>query len=221
MWRYFPGPIVQPQVEKCKRPGAGIALRLESSKTTLRWPVPRTLSSACFDAPLRASSIFRSPSMRVWPGRPYPLGATWDGRGVNMALYSENATKVELCLFDSAEAAQESARVDLPEQTDLVWHGYFPDLRPGNIYGFRVHGPFEPDKGHRFNPHKVLLDPYAKTVVRAMRWGDELFGYKIGDKTEDLSFDDRDNAASAPLAAVVDPSFTWGDDRAPRTPSHK
>src|SRR5262245_57254291 len=159
--------------------------------------------------------------MRIWPGRPYPLGANWDGRGVNIALYSENATRVELCLFDSSEADRESAKIDLPEQTDLVWHGYFPDLRPGAIYGFRVHGPFEPEKGHRFNPHKVLLDPYAKQVVRTTRWGDEMFGYLIGDPREDLALDERDNAASAPLAAVVDPAFTWGDDRPPRTPPNK
>jgi len=159
--------------------------------------------------------------MRIWPGRPYPLGVNWDGRGVNIALYSENATRVELCLFDSPDAERESAKIDLPEQTDLVWHGYFPDLRPGAIYGFRVHGPFDPEKGHRFNPHKVVLDPYAKQVVRTMRWGDEMFGYIVGDPREDLSLDERDNAASAPLAAVVDPAFTWGDDRPPRTPPNK
>ncbi len=159
--------------------------------------------------------------MRVWPGRPYPLGATWDGRGVNMALYSENATRVELCLFQHADSASESLRIDLPEQTDQVWHGYFPDLRPGSIYGFRVHGPYEPEKGHRFNANKILLDPYAKEVVRVTRWGDEMFGYRIGDSKQDLSFDERDNAASAPLAAVIDPAFTWGDDRHPRTPPHK
>ena len=158
--------------------------------------------------------------MRVWPGSPYPLGATWDGRGVNVALYSENGTRVELCLFDSPEATAESLRIDLPEQTDQVWHGYFPDLRPGAIYGFRVHGPYDPENGHRFNPHKVLLDPYAKEIVRTTRWSDEMFGYVIGDPEQDLSFDERDNAASAPLAAVIDPAFTWGDDRLPHTPAH-
>jgi glycogen operon protein len=163
----------------------------------------------------------RDASMRVWPGRPYPLGATWDGRGVNIALYSENATRVELCLFGSADAARETMKIGLPEQTDLVWHGYFPDLHPGDVYGFRVDGPFDPEKGHRFNPHKVLLDPYAKEIVRTARWGDDMFGYAIGDPREDLSLDERDNAASAPLAAVVDPAFTWGDDRPPRTPPNK
>jgi glycogen operon protein len=159
--------------------------------------------------------------IRVWPGQPYPLGATWDGRGVNFAIYSEHATQVELCLFDSSEAMRESARIALPENTDLVWHGYFPDLTPEQLYGYRVHGPYEPEKGHRFNANKVVLDPYAKSIGRNLRWADELFGYKVGDPAADLSFDTRDSAAFAPLARVIDPSFTWGDDRAPRTPMHK
>ncbi len=100
--------------------------------------------------------------MRVWPGSPYPLGATWDGSGVNFALYSENATKVELCLFDSADADKESLCIPLNEQTDLVWHAYLPDALPGQLYGYRVHGPYEPEKGHRFNPHKILLDPMPR-----------------------------------------------------------
>ena len=158
---------------------------------------------------------------RVWPGRPYPLGATWDGKGVNFAIYCENATKVELCLFDSAEADHESQRIPLPEHTDQVWHVYLPDVVPGQIYGYRMHGPYEPSQGHRFNPAKLLLDPYAKSIVRPVRWDDSLFGYKIGDPAGDLTFDDRDSARYAPLAAVIDPAFTWGDDRRPRTPMHK
>ena len=156
--------------------------------------------------------------MRLRPGEPYPLGATWDGLGVNFALFSEQATAVELCLFDSPEAGREAARVRLPEQTDGVWHVYLRDVRPGQVYGYRVHGPWEPERGHRFNPHKVLLDPYAKAMARATRWGDDVFAYRIGDPREDLSFDERDSAASAPLAAVLDPAFTWGDDAPPRTP---
>jgi len=159
--------------------------------------------------------------MRVWPGRPYPRGATWDGGGVNFALFSERATKVELCLFDSPEAKTESARIALPEQTDMIWHGYFPDLRPGQLYGYRVYGPYDPDRGLRFNAHKVLFDPYAKAVGRDIKWGNELFGYKIGDATSDLSFDSRDSAALAPLAVVIDPAFTWGNDTPLRTPWHK
>src|SRR5688500_17320148 len=157
--------------------------------------------------------------MRVWPGRPYPQGATWDGSGTNFALFSENASKVELCLFDSVDDKKESARITLPEHTDLVWHGYFPDIEPGQLYGYRVHGPYDPKNGHRFNANKVVLDPYAKAIGRDVRWDDSLFGYRIGQ--DDLTFDDRDSAAFAPLATVIDPAFTWGDDRPPRTPWHK
>src|SRR5262245_36458703 len=159
--------------------------------------------------------------MRIWPGRPYPLGATWDGAGVNFALFSEHANKVELCLFDPRDETRKTHRIPLPEHTDLVWHGYFPDVMPGQLYGFRVHGPYEPAKGHRFNPNKLLLDPYTKAIGRDLKWADELFGYKIGDKEADLSFDKRDSAAFAPLAMVLDTAFTWGDDRRPRTPWHK
>jgi glycogen operon protein len=157
--------------------------------------------------------------MRVWPGRSYPLGATWDGAGVNFAVFSEHATKVELCLFDSADAAKEAHRIELKEQTDQVWHCYLPDALPGQLYGYRVHGPYEPAQGHRFNPNKVVLDPYAKLIGRDVRWDDALFGYRVGQ--DDLTFDDRDSAPFAPLAAVIDTAFTWGDDRPPRTPWHK
>jgi isoamylase len=159
--------------------------------------------------------------MRVWPGRPYPLGATWDGAGVNFSLFSENATKVELCLFDNAEAQKETASIPLTEQTAQVWHNYFPDITPGQLYGYRVHGPFEPGKGQRFNPGKLLLDPYAKAIGRDLKWDDSLFGYRLDQQDGDLTVDDRDSAAFAPLAAVVDTAFTWGDDRRPATPWHK
>src|SRR5688572_30713895 len=107
--------------------------------------------------------------MRIWPGLPYPLGATWDGMGVNFALFSENALRVELCLFDSPTAKSESQKVELAENTDQVWHGYLPDLKPGALYGYRVHGPYEPKNGQRFNPNKVLLDPYAKVIGRDLK----------------------------------------------------
>ncbi len=162
-----------------------------------------------------------STSIRVWPGHPYPLGATWDGAGTNFALYSENADKVELCLFDSPDAASESCRIPLADQTDLVWHAYLPDVVPGQCYGYRVYGPYDPAHGHRFNPHKVVLDPYAKAIGRQTIWSDSMWGYKVGDPAADLSFDERDNAAGASLAAVVDEAFTWGDDRRPATPWHK
>ena len=158
-------------------------------------------------------------SMRVWPGSPDPLGATWDGVGVNFAIFSEHATRVELCLFDSAAADSESLTIPLTEQTDMVWHGYLPDVRPGQLYGYRVHGPYDPDRGHRFNPHKVVIDPYARVVGRAVRWHESLFGFRTGE--DDHTFDERDSAAYAPLAAVVDTAFTWGADRPLRTPWHE
>jgi isoamylase len=159
--------------------------------------------------------------MRIWPGQPYPLGATWTGLGVNFAIFSAHATRVDLCLFDSPEALTPSVCVPLPEHTDMVWHGYLPDVRPGQLYGYRVHGPYDPAGGHRFNPNKVVMDPYAKSIGRPVRWHDSMFGYRIGDTAADLSFDTEDNAPYAPLAAVIDPSFTWGDDRPLRTPWHK
>jgi isoamylase len=155
---------------------------------------------------------------RVWPGKPYPLGAMWDGSGVNFALFSEHATKVELCLFDS-ETGKQTHCIPLPEHTDQVWHAYLPDAEPGQWYGYRVHGPYDPKNGHRFNPNKVLFDPYAKAVGRDIVWHDALFGYQLG--KEDTTFDDRDSSPYAPLAAVIDTAFTWGDDRPPRTPWHK
>jgi isoamylase len=155
----------------------------------------------------------------VWPGNPYPLGANWDGEGVNFALFSENGEKVELCLFDP-RGRRETARIPLPERTDQVWHGYLPQARPGLIYGYRVHGPIAPEQGHRFNPHKLLLDPYAKAIVGPLRWSDAHFGYRIGHADADLSLDRRDSAAVSPKAKVIDPAFTWGDDRPPRIPWH-
>jgi isoamylase len=157
--------------------------------------------------------------MRVWPGSPYPLGATWDGVGVNFALFSEHATRVELCLFDSADAESESLTIALTEQTDMVWHGYLPDVRPGQLYGYRVHGPYDPNHGFRFNANKVVMDPYARVVGRRLRWDEALFGFRKGQ--DDTTFDERDSASHAPLAAVVDSAFTWGDDRPLRTPWHE
>jgi glycogen operon protein len=159
--------------------------------------------------------------MKVWPGQPYPLGATWDGAGVNFALFSENATRVELCLFDSTAATEETARITLREQTDQVWHAYLPEARPGQLYGYRVHGAYEPRAGHRFNPHKLLIDPYAKAIASTVNWSDECFGYQIGHEDEDLSFDERDSAPFVPKCVVVDPAFSWGGDEYPRTPWHK
>ena len=154
---------------------------------------------------------------RVREGSPYPLGANWDGLGSNFALFSANATKVELCLFDQ-EGRRELERIELPEYTDEVWHGYLPDARPGTVYGYRVHGPYEPTVGHRFNPNKLLLDPYAKQLVGSLRWSDAHFGYRVGAARADLSFDRRDSAPGMPKCMVVDPAFTWGTDRRLCTP---
>jgi isoamylase len=155
----------------------------------------------------------------VWPGKPYPLGATWEGEGVNFALFSEHAEKVELCLFDDT-GRQEIQRIQMLEHTDQIWHCYLPEARPGWLYGYRVYGPYDPARGARFNHHKLLLDPYAKAIVGPMRWSDALFGYKIGHKKEDLSFDRRDSASSMPKCQVINPAFDWKYDRPPQIPWH-
>ena len=156
--------------------------------------------------------------MRSRPGNPYPLGATWDGSGVNFSLFSENATGVELCLFDGPNEDREFTRIRMTEQTDQVWHVHLPEARPGQRYGYRVNGLYDPANGHRFNPAKLLLDPYAKAIDGTIRWSDALFGYEVGHIDADLSKDGRDSAANMPKAVVIDPAFTWGDDRPPRIP---
>ncbi len=154
---------------------------------------------------------------RLSPGSPYPLGATFDGLGVNFAVFSAHAEKVELCLFDPS-GRREIARLELPECTDEVWHGYLPDANPGLCYGYRVHGPYAPEQGHRFNPNKLLLDPYAKGLKGEVRWTDALFGYRLNARNADLSFDRRDSAPAMPKAVVVSSHFDWRDDRRPQTP---
>ena len=156
--------------------------------------------------------------MRTRPGRPHPLGATWDGEGVNFALFSEHATKVDLCLFALADDAQETDRIALDEPDEYVWTAYLPDVRPGQLYGYRVHGPYEPEQGHRFNPHKLLIDPYAKAITGTIRPSPALFGYVPGDPAEDLSLNTEDSAGAMPKGVVVENAFTWGDDRHPHTP---
>ncbi|MDP1865705.1 MAG: glycogen debranching protein GlgX [Bradyrhizobium sp.] len=160
----------------------------------------------------KAMQVLRRSTIRE--GKPFPLGATWDGLGVNFALFSANATKVELCLFDD-NGETELERIELPEYTDEVWHGYLPAARPGTVYGYRVHGPFEPDAGHRFNPNKLLIDPYAKQLVGQLRWGPELFAYKMDHADKDKSFDDRDSAPLMQKCRVIDQAFTWGASRKP------
>ena len=158
---------------------------------------------------------------RTRPGRPYPLGATWDGSGVNFALFSEHATAVELCLFDASDLAREVRRIPVTERSDQIWHVYLPEARPGLAYGYRVHGPYAPAEGHRFNAAKVLLDPYAKAVAGHVRWDDALFGYRPGEAETSETPDPRDSAAFVPKGVVVESAFSWGDDRQLRTPWHK
>jgi isoamylase len=155
----------------------------------------------------------------VWPGQAYPRGATWDGEGVNFSLFSANAEKVELCLFDLT-GRHELQRIDVRERTDENWHVYLPEARPGLLYGYRVHGPYAPENGHRFNPHKLLIEPYAKQLHGPLAWNDAHFGYRTGHPKQDLSFDRRDSAPGTPKCRVVDSAFTWGNDRPPRIPWH-
>jgi glycogen operon protein len=140
-------------------------------------------------------------------GLPYPKGATWDGKGVNFAVFSAHATKVEVCLFDKG-GERETARIELPEYRDEIWHGYVPDIGPGTFYGFRVHGPYKPDEGHRFNPNKLLLDPYARATIGELKWDPAVFGYKL-ESQDDTTFDERDSAPFMPKSVVVDPDFDW------------
>jgi isoamylase len=159
--------------------------------------------------------------LRVWTGTPYPLGATWTGEGVNFALYSENATGVDLCLFDQPDSDHEAVRIRLTEKTDNVWHLFLPDAERGQFYGYRVYGLYEPGNGCRFNASKVVIDPYAKAIAGKIQWGPEMFGYPMGDPAEDLKRDFRDNAWNIPKSVVIDPRFDWQEDRRPDIPLHE
>ncbi|MEK7372091.1 MAG: glycogen debranching protein GlgX [candidate division NC10 bacterium] len=161
------------------------------------------------------------PANHAWPGAPYPLGATWDGQGVNFALWSERASAVELCLFDRESGAPEAERIALSQRTDLVWHAYVPGLAPGQLYGYRIHGPYAPERGHRFNPSKLLLDPYARALAGMLQWRDEVFGYHVGHPGADLARDRRDSAPFVPKGVVIDPAFDWEDDRLPGVPASR
>ncbi|HUH08046.1 MAG TPA: glycogen debranching protein GlgX [Egibacteraceae bacterium] len=153
--------------------------------------------------------------MNVWPGQPYPLGAVWDGRGTNFAIFSEHAERVELCLYGNSG---DERRIDIIEPTAFIWHAYLPGVGPGQRYGYRIHGPYDPSSGHRFNPTKLLIDPYAKAIDGDVRWGPALFGYPLG--RDDLRMDRRNSAARVPKSIVTNPFFDWGDDRHPRTAWH-
>ncbi|MEO8567264.1 MAG: glycogen debranching protein GlgX, partial [Betaproteobacteria bacterium] len=166
---------------------------------------------------MKAGEHATAAPISVWRGKPRPLGSCWDGAGVNFALYSENAEAVELCLFDP-KGRREIARIDVRERTNFVWHCYLPEARPGQLYGYRVHGPYAPERGDRFNANKLLLDPYARLVAGPLRWTDAQYGYRVGGRREDLSFDTRDSASAMPKCRVIDSSFTWGNDIRPQTP---
>jgi isoamylase len=158
---------------------------------------------------------------KIYPGSPYPLGATWDGEGVNFALYADNATAVELCLFDHNNTTKESHSVKLIERTHQIWHVYLPDCKPRQLYGYRVFGPYKPLEGHRFNHHKLLIDPYAKAIAGAINWNDALFSYELGNEEEDLSFSELDSAPYIPKSVVIDARYDWEEDKNPKIPYHK
>jgi len=157
----------------------------------------------------------------VYPGHPYPLGATWDGKGVNFALYAECATGVELCLFNSLEDKKEYERIPIFERSHQIWHAYIPELKPGQLYGYRVHGPYDPLNGYRFNPNKLLIDPYAKAIAGTVQPNNALMGYEVLHPDGDLSFSKEDSAPYIPKSVVIDPNFDWGDDKRPKYPYHK
>ncbi|HTE30724.1 MAG TPA: hypothetical protein VK666_10155, partial [Chryseolinea sp.] len=153
--------------------------------------------------------------MKQFPGHPYPLGATCVEGGVNFALFAENATKVELCLFKNHRSKSEYVKIPLWERTHQVWHVFLPGIKPGQIYGYRVHGPYDPENGQRYNPHKLLIDPYAKAIGGTVDWDDSLFGYQIGHEDKDLSFSTTDSAPFIPKSIVINGAFDWEGVKAP------
>jgi isoamylase len=159
-------------------------------------------------------------SLKAMPGQPYPLGATWDGKGVNFAVFSENAESIQLCLFNNENDAEEYIKIKIEEVSHHIWHVYVPDLKPGQLYGYRVFGPYEPENGHRFNHNKLLIDPYTKSLAGTIQWDDALFAYEVGNAEEDLSFSETDSAPFIPKSVVVDNSFDWENDSPLDIPYH-
>lgn len=160
-------------------------------------------------------------NQKVWPGSPYPLGATYDGKGVNFSLFAENATGVELCLFNQPGQRRESRKIRFEERTHNSWHIYVPGLKPGQLYGFRVEGPFEPQNGYRFNPNKMLIDPYARAICDTIQWNEALFGYAFKSKKADLSFNDTNSSRYIPKSVVVDSFYNWEGDTQLKIPIHQ
>lgn len=159
--------------------------------------------------------------IKVWPGTPYPLGATWQGNGVNFAVFSENATGVDVCLFDSPGAETENVRIRMTEHTDQIWHVFLPEIKPGQCYGYRVYGPYDPVSGRRFNASKLLLDPYSKAVSGDLEWGPEMYAYDLGGEDGDLTRNHSDDAPGMSKSIVIDPAFDWEKDALPRIPLHR
>lgn len=180
----------------------------------------RTIKAGTFFSPLDAKHKQHQLNIRKYPGIPFPLGATWDGQGVNFALFTENATGVELCLFDERMGATQAVIVPMTERTHHFYHVYLPDIKPGQLYGYRVHGPYDPSNGHRFNAAKLLIDPYAKAIAGTIEWNNALFGYEVGQEDQDLSISESDSAPFIPKSVVVDDSFDWQGVRPPKTPYH-
>lgn len=194
-----------------------------SEKNLTSSPARRDDGQDVYVSPSQQTSADTIQHLRTtpYPGQAYPLGASWDGEGVNFALYSEHATKVELCLFHKPQDETEYACISVTEYTHGVWHTYIPELRPGQLYGYRVHGPYDPAQGHRFNPSKLLIDPYAKAIAGTIDWNDALFGYVIGHEEEDLSRSELDSAPFIPKSVVIDHRFDWGDDKPLQIPYHQ
>lgn len=158
---------------------------------------------------------------KVYPGNPYPQGAAYDGKGTNFALFARHAERVELCLFDSDQTDAKEERIPVKERTHDIWHVYLPEVKPGQKYGYRVHGPYKPDEGHRFNPNKLLIDPYAKAIAGAIKWHESIFGYIINGENKDLSYNEEDSAPYVPRSVVIDDSFDWEGDKKPTIEYHQ
>jgi len=159
---------------------------------------------------------------KIYPGRPYPQGATFDGKGVNFALFARHAEGIELCLFDSDQSGAKEERIEIKERTHDIWHVYLPNIKPGQHYGYRVYGPYQPEEGHRFNPNKLLIDPYAKAIAGVINWHESAFGYQVGNEEQkDLSFNEQDSAPYVPKSVVIDALFDWGEDKKPNIPYHQ
>lgn len=161
-----------------------------------------------------------SNQLTVYPGSPFPLGANWNGEGVNFALYAENATAVELCFYHQHDPASESHKINLVERSHQIWHAFVPGIKPGQLYGYRVHGPYEPERGHRYNPNKLLIDPYARAIAGTIEWDDSLFAYELGHPKQDLSFSTTDSSPFIPKSVVVAPTFDWEGDVSPKIAYH-